>query len=326
VGRIPTPTPFAVGDINCYVLLPTEASDELILVDTGVRTDAAWEALRGGLKEFGFRVEDVSHLILTHAHPDHYGQARRIQQVSGCRIYIHEDARHSFERYQRLTPERMERVSYHYSRWGVPEELQLSRTAPEGVENLVEPIEPDRYLRDGDTLGFGDLEIDVIHTPGHCPEEVVYWIQEERTLLSGDHLLPDITPIALVDIPETPDTPRVPTLVQFLESLNKIEHLPAARAFPSHGDVIWDHRELIEDYRLHHAKRKLQIARQLRDGELSPGEIGAKMFRHVWRQQVHLVLSEVIGHLDLLEQEGNVEVVEREGVVRYRLVSLPPPV
>ena len=48
------------------------------------------------------------------------------------------------------------------------------------------------------------------------------------------------------------------------------------------------------------------------------------MFRQVWRQQVHLVLSEVIGHLDLLEQDGNVEAIERDGVVRYRLVSLPP--
>jgi glyoxylase-like metal-dependent hydrolase (beta-lactamase superfamily II) len=325
VGRIPTPTPFPVGDINSYVLLPPAGSDELVLVDTGVRTERAWGALCAGLKEFGFAPRDVKLLLLTHAHPDHYGQARRIQEESGCRIYIHEDARGSFERYERMTPERAARVAFHYARWGVPAGMGLARSRPEGVEQWVEPIEPDRYLRDGDTIRCADLDVSVVHTPGHCPEEVVFWIPGLRVLLSGDHLLPDITPIALVDIPEAPEARRAPTLVRFLESLEKVERLPARRVFPSHGDVILDHRQLIASYRLHHEKRKLQIARLLREGDLSPAQIGERVFRRVWPEQVHLVLSEVIGHLDLLERDGHVESRERDGVIRYSLVSGPPP-
>lgn len=326
VGRIPTPTPFAVGDINSYLLFPASSSDEVVLVDSGVRTDEAWQALRTGLGELGLEVQDVDLLLLTHAHPDHYGQARRIQEASGCRIYIHENARETFQRYERWTPERMEVVAYHYARWGVPAGMGFSRPAPEGVDRVVESIEPDRYLKDGDALRLGDLDVQVLHTPGHCPEEVVFWIPGLQALLSGDHLLPDITPVALVDIPETRRAERVPTLVRFLDSLDKVEGLPVRCAFPSHGDVIWDHRALIRSYRLHHAKRKLQIARVLREGELSPAEIGERMFRKVWRAQVHLVLSEVIGHLDLLEREGSVACAEREGVLRYALLREPEPV
>jgi glyoxylase-like metal-dependent hydrolase (beta-lactamase superfamily II) len=325
VGRIPTPTPFAVGDINSYVLLPPADSDELVLIDTGVRTEDAWQALGQGLKEYGFRVEDVTLLLLTHAHPDHYGQARRVQEASRCPIYIHADARQSFERYESFDPARAELVAYHYARWGVPPELRVMRLGPPGSENLVEAIEPDRYLENGDRIDCAGIRLEVIHTPGHCPDEVVFWLPESGRLFSGDHLLPDITPVPLLHVPETRGASRVPSLIRFLESLERVEPLPARIVFPSHGDVIWDHRGLIASYRLHHEKRKLQIARGLRQGDLSPAEVARKMFRHVWQQQVHLVLSEVIGHLDVLERDGHVESFERDGVIRYRLLSLPTP-
>ena len=326
VGRIPLPIPFAIPWINVYLLLPPSGSDDLVLIDAGVRTDESWEALRVGMKEFGFRVEDVTLLLLTHAHPDHYGQARRIQRTSGCDVYIHAAARESFERYEHDDPARREAVAFHYARWGVPEELRSLRMGPAGVETYVESIEPDRYLADGDRIEHGGLEFEVIHTPGHCPEEVVFWVQEERMLFSGDHLLPDITPVPLLHIPETPNAPRVPSLVRYLESLERVLPIPARVIFPSHGEVFSDHLRLIRSYRLHHEKRKLQMARMLRDEDLSPADIGSRMFPRVWDQQVHLVLSEVLGHLDLLEQDGHVECREREGVVRYRLLSLPPPV
>jgi glyoxylase-like metal-dependent hydrolase (beta-lactamase superfamily II) len=314
-----------VGDVHSYALLPPPGSDDLILIDTGVRTDDAWEALRGGLKEYGFRVEDVTLILLTHAHPDHYGQARRIQRASGCHIYIHAEARQSFSRYETLDPSRAEIVAYHYARWGVPPELSTFRLGPVGSETLVESIEPDRYLSDGDRIDCAGICLEVVHTPGHCPEQVVFWVAESGTLFSGDHLLPEITPVPLLHVPETRKASRSPSLIRFLESLEKVEDLPARRVFPSHGDVIWDHRRLISSYRLHHEKRKLQIARSLRHGDLSPAGIAQKMFRRVWQQQVHLVLSEVIGHLDLLERDGCVETFERDGVIQYRLLSLPPP-
>lgn len=84
--RIPIPTPFDVGDINCYVILPEEGSDQLVLIDTGVGTEDAWQGLQAGLGSEGYGIEDISLLLLTHAHTDHFGQASRIREVSDCQI------------------------------------------------------------------------------------------------------------------------------------------------------------------------------------------------------------------------------------------------
>jgi glyoxylase-like metal-dependent hydrolase (beta-lactamase superfamily II) len=323
VGRIPTPTPFPVGDINSYAILPPPGSDELVLVDTGVKSKTAWAALEAGLKEFGFAIEDIRLVLLTHAHPDHYGQAARIQRTAGCPVWVHEDAEKSFDRYGQLPADRAEVVGFHFTRWGVPRENLPSRMGPPDASSYIEPLEPDRYLRDGDLVRIEGYDLEVVHTPGHCPEEVVFWQPEQRELLSGDHLLPDITPVTLLDVPATRTADRSRSLIRYNDSLTRVEQLPARRAFPSHGDVILNHRKLIAGYRLHQEKRKKRMLRSLQDGGLSPFELGRRMFPRVWRNQLHLVLSEVIGHLDVLESDGEVEVFEHEGVLRYRTRSRP---
>jgi len=101
VGRIPTPSGFpGLGDINSYLIFPEENSDELILIDTGVRSDEAWQALNDGLKQLNCRVEDITKILLTHGHTDHYGQAHRIHKASGCELWAHENLWMTIERMQ----------------------------------------------------------------------------------------------------------------------------------------------------------------------------------------------------------------------------------
>ncbi|MCA9725742.1 MAG: MBL fold metallo-hydrolase, partial [Kurthia sp.] len=66
IKRIETPTPFAVGSVNCHLL----KGDALSIVDVGTKTDEALEAIRAGLKQEGYRLEDIEQVILTHHHPD----------------------------------------------------------------------------------------------------------------------------------------------------------------------------------------------------------------------------------------------------------------
>ena len=60
--------------------------------------------------------------------------------------------------------------------------------------------------------------------------------------------------------------------------LAKAEALYAEATYPAHGDVIWDHKKLIAGYRLHHERRKLQIARRLGKRVMTPFELGAEIF------------------------------------------------
>jgi glyoxylase-like metal-dependent hydrolase (beta-lactamase superfamily II) len=88
VARIPTPTPLGVGDVDSYLILPPrDGEGGVTLVDTGVKTPESFEALRSGLKEHGVAIEDVERILVTHAHMDHFGQAKGIRDLSGARVY-----------------------------------------------------------------------------------------------------------------------------------------------------------------------------------------------------------------------------------------------
>ncbi len=332
IVRLPTPTGFAVGDINTYLILSERPDAGPVLVDSGVRTEKAWAALGEGLAEVGWKIADIQLLLLTHAHPDHFGQAARIQREAGCPIWAHRDTPLGIARYAReAPPERVEELRAFLQRLGVPEARARQGVGPAGGREVVEDVAIDRLLEDGERIDLADIvdgfdggfELDVVHTPGHCPDLVCYWHAASGSIFAGDHLLPDITPVCLIDIPAEPDGERVATLAQFHESITKVEPLPVELLLPSHGNILTSHRRLISEYRLHTQQRVLKIARLLLGRERTPYEIGGEMFPKVLDPQLHLVLSEVVGHLDLLERDGHARVEVRDGVVVYVGESVP---
>jgi glyoxylase-like metal-dependent hydrolase (beta-lactamase superfamily II) len=208
-------------------------------------------------------------------------------------------------------------------RFGMPEDVAEAKppTGTSSVE-LSEPVDVDGVLAEGDRIDLGEFTLEVVGTPGHCDDHIIFHERDLGLIFSGDHLLTDISPVPLLHIP-APGQPRRPSLITFMQSLAKAETLRAEATHPAHGDVIWDHRKLIASYRLHHERRKLQMARRLAGRVLSPYELGAEIFPKYFRdpRQSFLVISEVVGHLDLLVEDGTC-VWERDGVVdRVRLAS-----
>lgn len=325
VGRIPTPTPFPVGDVHCYLILPPAGSGSLTLIDTGVKSPEAFEALHRGVKEHGFALEQLDRILVTHAHPDHFGQAHRLREISGAEILASALESERMNGYFLPSANRSPAVVAWFRRWGVPEE-QLAPDERRSAlgRRILDPVEVDGVIAEGDVLDVGDYRLEVFATPGHCDGHLVFYERETQTLFSGDHLLTDISPVPLLSIPEQEDRPRPRSLLRFMESLAKVEALDCRCTFPSHGDVIWDHRALIASYRLHHERRKLQIARLLRRGPRSPYELARRLFPKHYRSELYLVMSEVIGHLDLLEAEGVVVVDDDGSSVRARLNESVP--
>jgi glyoxylase-like metal-dependent hydrolase (beta-lactamase superfamily II) len=325
VGRIPTPTPLGVGDINTYLLFPPEGSTSrgLTLIDTGVKTPEAFEALRQGTKELGVGLEQIERILVTHAHMDHFGQALRLREISGARVYASRIEAALMRTHFSPSGDRREFVRACFRRWGVPDGL-LERESPmqELARRIQDPIEVDGVLDDGDRVRVHDLRLDVVATPGHCAGHVVFHEPELGLLFSGDHLLTDISPVPLLVFPERASDPRPKSLARFMASLARVEALACERVFPAHGDVILEHRKLIAGYRLHHERRKLQILRHLRgEGAASAWQLAARLFPAVYESQVYLVMSEVIGHLDLLVDEGSVVLEERSGIERARAAA-----
>jgi glyoxylase-like metal-dependent hydrolase (beta-lactamase superfamily II) len=310
-----------VGDVNAYLVFPPQGSEELTLIDTGVKSPEAFDALRRGFKEHGFALEQITRILLTHAHMDHYGQARRLRDLSGAVVYASAPEAERMRVGMSPTGQRDERVFSFFRRWGVPDELAAGDNPMADMARLYQdPIEVDAIVADGDRIALGDLTLEVVETPGHCEGHVVYYERAGKRLFSGDHLLPDISPVPLLVFPKEGEE-RPKSLVRFLDSLRKVESLDCTLAFPSHGDVIRDHRALIASYRLHAERRSLKLQRLLDDGSATPFELATRMFPKAYAAQLVLVLSEVIGHLDLLVERGRVVIEERAGVEHVRLTG-----
>jgi len=82
IHRLPIPTPFAVGRVNCYLIV----DKPLTLVDTGPNSGKALDELEQSLGAHGHRVEDLERIVVTHQHIDHLGLVDILARRSGAEV------------------------------------------------------------------------------------------------------------------------------------------------------------------------------------------------------------------------------------------------
>lgn len=141
---------------NCSIVLD-DASRRAIVVDPG----GDLETIRERLDALKASVEAIVH---THTHVDHVGATAGLQQGTRARACIHEADRFLYE----LLPVQAAMI-------GVP---------------LPETADMEGSLVDGTSIRFGGLEMCILHTPGHTPGSVTFFVQNDgRTqVFSGDTL------------------------------------------------------------------------------------------------------------------------------------------
>ena len=159
--RVPT-APFDL--VNSFLVLGRD--DRLTLVDTGIRS--APPRIRAAIAELGKRPQDVSAIVLTHAHSDHTGGAAELVGDTGTGITVHtDDARYVASG---TTPPRdRSTLLGKLLRWG---ELTMPAS----------PVEVE--LHEGQLLEDSGLEVH--HTPGHTPGHVSLLHRPSDTLITGD--------------------------------------------------------------------------------------------------------------------------------------------
>jgi len=125
------------------------------LVDPGGDLDKLKDAVRRA----GVTLEK---LLVTHGHIDHCGQAGVLAKELGLPI----EGPHEADRFW------ISRLDEDGRRWGLRGEV----------------FEPDRWLQDGDRVTVGEVELEVIHCPGHTPGHVVFFNRPTRFAIVGDVL------------------------------------------------------------------------------------------------------------------------------------------
>jgi glyoxylase-like metal-dependent hydrolase (beta-lactamase superfamily II) len=320
IHRIPLPTPFQIGDVNVWLL----RGDPLTLVDAGPLMDETEARLEEGLAALGVAVEDLELLVLTHQHDDHVGLAGELARRSGAAVA----GTAPLARFLADTAASMD-ADDAYSvalmrRHGVAEKtVETLHGISRAFRRYVGDARVDTILADGDELVSGGRTWRVRERPGHSPTDTV--LVSDRALIAGDHLLERISsnPIAHVPIgaaepaalAASPERPR--TLLIYADSMRATAAADRGELIlPGHGDPFTGAAALVEKRLAMHDRRAEKILAALTHPR-SAADIGRDLWRHVPVTQAYLVLSEVLGHLDLLEARGAVATEERDGVVLY---------
>jgi glyoxylase-like metal-dependent hydrolase (beta-lactamase superfamily II) len=231
------------------------------LVDAGWNTDEAWTSLSDGLAMAGGSIADVRAVLVTHIHPDHYGLAGRIRETSGAWIGLHPDDAIMLESRYGNTDELLENMTGLLIDSGVPtDKLPDLTMASMRLKAMVTMAKPDIFFEDGKSVELPGWNLRTIWTPGHSPGHTCFYSEDRRLLLSGDHVLPRITPNISVHT-QQPSNP----LGDFLASLLKVQNLGAEEVLPGHEYRFADLAGRLDQLIQHHADRLDEIENVLRD-------------------------------------------------------------
>ena len=294
-----------------------------LMVDSGFKDDACFDALCQQLAVLGTSLKDIRWLVLTHFHPDHFGLAGRIKAASDTRVVMH---RQDWDVAQFIMKSAEEWSIDQVMQWA--KSLGVATSELEGYQQMVslgkvlfpKDVEPDIVL-EGEEEPLGERgNLRAILTPGHTPGHICVYDERNKFLFSGDHVLLGIT---------THIAPSFLTsdnqLGQYLAALQKVRRLDAELVLPAHEEPFADLSRRVDELLEHHEQRLEQVLAAVRDHPSSPWEIASKVEWTVglWEQMDALnrllAIQETLAHLHLLQERRRVAIVEEGGLSLYKV-------
>jgi glyoxylase-like metal-dependent hydrolase (beta-lactamase superfamily II) len=303
------PVPIPDNPLRYVLVHLLELDDGVAVVDTGWNTEAAWSALMDGLAVAGYGVTDVRAALITHIHPDHYGLAGRLREASGAWVALHPaDAALLPGRYGAGVSEVIAQMRGLLADCGVPADIvaELSE-ASMGVREFVSQGQPDVPLEHGRAVDLRGWDLIPLHTPGHSPGHVCFLDRDRRLLLSGDHVLPRISPNISVHA-QQPGNP----LADFLDSLRAIRDLDVEEVLPAHEWRFAPLRARVDELLAHHGQRLDVVQRAVAERPaMTCWDITRQLqWSRPWDEiRGHMrraAVGETLAHLVLLESRGSV--------------------
>jgi glyoxylase-like metal-dependent hydrolase (beta-lactamase superfamily II) len=329
-----------LGHVNCYALLDDRGA---ALVDPGFPGKDAFRALEGRLRAAEIPLARVHTVVVTHSHPDHFGAAGITAERAGAAIVAATGFRTWWDDEADVVEDPAEHAraavhAEHDDGLAPPpppskNKTPFGRPTPWGGTTLRPPLsrrvafraravigsrwfsapKVDRRLADGEGIELAGRTWLAMHTPGHTEDHLCLWDPDEGVLLSGDHVLPTITPHLSGMIPGDP-------LHEFEQSLRKVERLGAVGVtLPAHGHPFDDLAGRAAAIRAHHVERLAKLSALVDEhGPATVQDLSDLLFGPHGRDP--LAQSETYAHLEHLRLAGSLtrDRDRADGALQYR--------
>jgi glyoxylase-like metal-dependent hydrolase (beta-lactamase superfamily II) len=292
-----------------------------VLIDAGSGTDTSHENFLDGLKQAKLQPSDLTHVVLTHAHIDHFGGLSRLRPITNAKIGCHELDIQTVAHHEARLALIGGRLDSFLAESGLAEETREQVLSMYRFSRAIYQSTRVDFTYEAIEMQLGPFEF--IHLPGHCPGHVAIGLDD--VVFCGDMVVEGVTPHLS---PESINP--YSGLDHYLDSLARLQHWAknACLILNGHDDVITDLPAQIEGTKQNIIRRVGKAIDALKE-PLNVAEVCEAVYGETGGYNQMLVIEKTGAYVEYLYEHGMIEIVnaaemEQGKPARYQLLREGP--
>ncbi len=322
-----TPVPIPFNEVpflltaNIYAL----GKKDITLIDAGPGIPGALDFIKDSFIREGLKLNNISRIILTHGHMDHFGLGESILKAIDhpVDIFIHPECMWKITSEFIKNEIWMDELKWLQKQAGIPDDdFYIMQKQVRKYYSIAKPLDDLKAMEDNDIFYGDGYTLRVVYSPGHDPGLCCLYEPEQKVLFSSDHILKNITPKPILPLSRDRLINKdFRGLMAYENSLSRVSKLDVKYVFPGHGEWIKDIRPVIDKYRLHYSDRMELIWNAVKKKEQPVYHLVKDVFPNMEKGDLFIALSEIISQIEVLVYLNRVEIKDQGPPVIYRVVN-----